>query len=394
MQFSLKLYPKCLGVFAFVAFVSQPGEAQERVKVRTIPAAREDLSVSTTQPATIHPFYEAELASRVSGYASSVAVDIGDSVKEGEVLAVIDVPEKKIQAERKEAEIRLLSSKKDQLDAGVKSAEALVKAARLESERVEKLVRTGAVTERIRDEALSRTESAEAQLGVSQAEVKSAEAAVEVAEKELDELRTMVGYATLKAPFAGVVTKRGLDPGDLVTVADRDAQGGALFQIVMVKKVRVRVAVPEVEAVRVNAGDPATFRCRALKGEEFSGKVARASQSIDSATGSMLVEIDLDNAEGKLLPGMFGETTIQLESRVGAVVLPVDAVRFGDTKGGASVVYVVEGGKVKVVAVKTGLDDGNRIEITEGLSGGEQVIGGKLGRLSDDQEVELITEAK
>ncbi|MCB1063250.1 MAG: efflux RND transporter periplasmic adaptor subunit [Verrucomicrobiae bacterium] len=394
MQFSLKLYPKCLGVFAFVAFVSQPGEAQERVKVRTIPAAREDLSVSTTQPATIHPFYEAELASRVSGYASSVAVDIGDSVKEGEVLAVIDVPEKKIQAERKEAEIRLLSSKKDQLDAGVKSAEALVKAARLESERVEKLVRTGAVTERIRDEALSRTESAEAQLGVSQAEVKSAEAAVEVAEKELDELRTMVGYATLKAPFAGVVTKRGLDPGDLVTVADRDAQGGALFQIVMVKKVRVRVAVPEVEAVRVNAGDPATFRCRALKGEEFSGKVARASQSIDSATGSMLVEIDLDNAEGKLLPGMFGETTIQLESRVGAVVLPVDAVRFGDTTGGASVVYVVEGGKVKVVAVKTGLDDGNRIEITEGLSGGEQVIGGKLGRLSDDQEVELITEAK
>ena len=394
MQFSLKLYPKCLGVFAFVAFVSQPGEAQERVKVRTIPAAREDLSVSTTQPATIHPFYEAELASRVSGYASSVAVDIGDSVKEGEVLAVIDVPEKKIQAERKEAEIRLLSSKKDQLDAGVKSAEALVKAARLESERVEKLVRTGAVTERIRDEALSRTESAEAQLGVSQAEVKSAEAAVEVAEKELDELRTMVGYATLKAPFAGVVTKRGLDPGDLVTVADRDAQGGALFQIVMVKKVRVRVAVPEVEAVRVNAGDPATFRCRALKGEEFSGKVARASQSIDSATGSMLVEIDLDNAEGKLLPGMFGETTIQLESRVGVVVLPVDAVRFGDTTGGASVVYVVEGGKVKVVAVKTGLDDGNRIEITEGLSGGEQVIGGKLGRLSDDQEVELITEAK
>lgn len=383
-------YTLCTAALAGSALFSiAPAVGDDVVTVKTLTPTRGSLSLSTTQPATVHPFQEADLAARVSGYVKSVAVDIGDTVKAGDVLAEIDAPEMGIQAERKEAEIRLLGSKRDQLEASVRAAEALLRAEKLEFERAEKLVRTGAVTERIRDESRSRMESSEAELAVSQAEVKSAEAAQQVATKELEEIRTMMGYAQLKAPFDGVVTLRDLDPGDLVKVADSAASAGPLFQIAMLDTVRVRVAVPENDAVYIDPGDAAQFTCRALGGAVFTGEVARSSRSINPRSGSMQVEIDLKNADGKLIPGMFGEAVITLENYSDVLTLPAGAVRF-DESGNSSVVYVVDNGLIKVVSVKTGIDDGMSIEILEGLSGGEQVVGNGIGRLAEGTPVVVL----
>ena len=371
------------------ASAADDDDADIAISVRTITPSSGTVSLSTTQPASVHPYQEADLAARVSGYVKSVAVDIGDEVKAGDVLAEIDAPEMGIQAERKQAEIQLLASRKEQLEASVKSAEALLRAEILEYERTEQLVKTGAVTKRVRDESQSRKESSEAELAVAQAEVKSAEAAKQVAVKEFEELRTMIGYAQLKAPFDGVVTLRDLDPGDLVKVADASGGDGPLFQIAMVDTVRIRVAVPESDAVLVDAGDKARFSCRALGGRVFEGEVARSSRSINSKSGTMRVEIDLKNADDKLIPGMFGEAVIQLERHENVLTLPAAAVRFDETGSSASVDVVVDG-KIKRVAVKTGVDDGAQIEITEGLSGGEQVVDSAVGRLAEGTAVAVL----
>ena len=363
--------------------------AQEAVSVKVVKPAKETLTLSTTQPATLHPFYEANLASRITGYVKSVAVDIGDAVNKGDTLAVIDAPEMVKQYERKLAEVDFLKFKQQQLKAGVAVAVAEAKADELEFERVKRLAATGVVTQKAKDESGRRMESSKAGLAVVEAEVKSAAASVIVAQKETEELKAMMGFATLKAPFAGVVTMRAVELGDLVKAADASATRKSLFQVAKLDKLRVRVAVPERSAVWVDLEDAAEFSCRAVQ-EVLKGKVARFSRSIDLQTGSMRVEIDLDNSKGKLLPGMFGEATIHLEKYENALVLPAESVRF-DESGTSAHVYVVENGKVKVTPVKTGLDDGARIQILEGLTGSEQVVAGLLGRLSDGTAVKVIS---
>lgn len=363
--------------------------AQEAVSVKVVKPTKETLTLSTTQPATLHPFYEANLASRVTGYVKSVEVDIGDAVKKGDSLAVIDAPEMVKQYERKLAEVDFLKFKQEQLKAGVAVAVAQAKADELEFDRVKRLAESGAVTQKAKDESGRRMESSKAGLNVVEAEVKSAGASVVVAQKETEEIKAMMGFATLRAPFTGVVTMRAVDPGDLVKAADTSSSRKSLFQIAKLDQLRVRVAIPERSAVWVDLGDEAEFSCRAVK-DVLKGKVARFSRSIDLQTGSMRVEIDLDNSKGKLLPGMFGEATVHLEKIENALVLPAQSVRFNET-GTSALVYVIDGNKVKVTAVKTGLDDGARIQILEGLTGGEQVAAGLIGRLSEGTTVKVIS---
>ncbi len=348
---------------------------------------------STSQPASVHPFFEANLASRVSGYVKTVEVDIGGQVKEGDILALIDTPELVTQAERKEAEIELLRSKTKELEAGTLAVKAETHAEELEYERVSRLAASGTITKSAGDEALSRLESARAKMAVVTAEVEGSRAAVKVATKELEELRTKIGFASLKAPFAGTVTHRSLDPGDLVKSADAAGQEGPLFRIARLDKVRIKTSIPELDSVYVNAGDIAKFECRALKGKVFDGTVARTAGSIEMNSGSMSIEIDLENADGTLIPGLFGTATIELERFENAITLPANSVRF-DEKGGNPTVYLVEGGTVKVVPVETGYDDGNQIQILKGLTGSEQVISGMLGRFAGGESVTVRTPEK
>ncbi len=380
---------KSIGLIILLSSCVVMVRAQKEVSVKVVKPERQTLTLSITQPATLHPYYEANLASRITGYVESVAVDIGDAVKKGDTLAVIDAPERVKQHERKLAEVEFLKFKQEQLKAGVAVAVAQAKADALEFERVKRLAGTGAVTQKAKDESERRMESSKAGLAVVEAEVKSAAASVVVAQKETEEIKAMMDFATLKAPFDGVVTMRAVDPGDLVKAADTSSSRKSLFQIAKLDRLRVRVAIPERSAVWVDVGDEAAFSCRAVK-EILKGEVARFSRSIDTQTGSMRVEIDLDNSKGKLLPGMFGEATIQLEEIEQALVLPAQLVRF-DESGIVATVYVIENGKVKVRAVKTGADDGLRIQIVEGLTGSEQVAAGQIGRLAEGSAVKVIS---
>ena len=371
----------------FLAAQTVPGADVSAVK--TVAPEKKALRMTTRQPATARAFHEAELFAKVSGYLKELNADMGDTVVAGQVLAVIDVPEMEKAFERQRAELTLLERKQEQSQAAVGAAKAELEAVHSEYERVKRLAETKAVTQRVADESHSRKESAKAQLGVAEALVKAAEASVLVAQKTIEEMEVLMGYASIKAPFAGVVTQRSVDPGDLVrNQAQSSSQGKPLFTVCQVNVMRVSVAVPEKDSVWVDANDTAEMTFAALPGESFTGKVARTSRSLDPKTRTMEVEIDFENEKGRLLPGMYGNVVILMQERA-ALILPSGSIRFG--RDGESVVYVVKGGtSVSHVSVKTGLDDGHNIEILSGLIGDEKVVTGMLGRLKDGQTVTVI----
>ena len=399
--------------------------------VKTISPQRIALRRTTTQPAIVQAYYQAELYAKASGYLETLNVDIGQQVDVGIVLCKIAVPEMDKAREKQEATIRRLQAEEkragaevavaeaaiesskallEQARAGVASTEANLRADRSEYDRFTELVESKAVAERLGDEALRRFSSSQARkaaaeaavvsananvgvagakLEAARADVAAAQAKTEVAQKALEEFDALLAYATLRSPLKGVVTQRHADPGDLIHNAP--TSGKPLFVIAEIDKVRVQVPIPERDAHWVDVGDPVTLTFPALPGESFAGTVSRTSGGLDEDTQTLGVEVDLENSDHQLLPGYFGEATVLLEEHADAVVLPAGAVRHDEV--GRSFVYVVDSAnRVQVVDVATGIDDGQTIEITDGLDGSERIVDAMIGRLKQDQEVRVRDE--
>jgi RND family efflux transporter MFP subunit len=403
------------------------------VAVKTVRAERVTLRRTTTQPATVHAFYEARVSARVTGYLERLQADIGDQVEAGQVLGRIAVPEleKKrqryqaeilrlqadeaqaaVDGETARAEVKVRGAQVGQAQAEVKKAEAHRAADQAELQRIEGAARSGVVDQGVvievrrrhdasvagKQAAEAAVESARAALALAEAKHKAAQAAVktsaartEVARKALEELSTLIEFATLKAPFSGVVTARGVDPGDLVEASPKSSRSGILFTVAHIDKVRIRVAVPERDAPLVDVGDAAEFRPHSFPGTVQAGKVARLAGGLDTHTRTMLVEVDLPNPRHRLLPGMFGQVTLVLEDRPNSLVLPARALRH-DEAGRSYVLVAGDDARVSRVAVNTGLDDGQRIEIVQGLTGKERVITSQITGLSPGQPVRASAE--
>lgn len=381
---------------------------------KTVAPERVVLRRTTSQPASVRALFEAKISARVSGYLKELKADIGDRVEEGQLLAVIDAPELgkkrdrlKAEVERLEAEevqarveaetasafVRVAEAQVTVARAEVKKAEAKLDAERSELRRLESASKSGIIDQGVLNEVRSRVQSAEAGQAAALAAVRTAEAGVEyakakhrlataavataaarrkVAVRELEEAELWVGYARIVAPFRGAVTARGVDPGDLVGDPQR-GKLGPLFTVARLDRVRVQVHLPERDAPWLDVGDAAEFRPEAFPGKVVTGTVTRSANGLDPQTRTLEVEVELPNPDVKLLPGMYGQVTIVLEQRPDALVLPARSVTF-DKAGKANVFVLGEGGSVRALEVATGLDDGHRVEILRGLSGGERVI--------------------
>jgi RND family efflux transporter MFP subunit len=295
--------------------------------------------------------------------------------------------------------------------ADVSGADAQLKAAQAEFKRISDLTQSKALEERLRDEALKRYEAAqaaklateaavesananlsvaEASLEAAEADLAAAKARTEVARKELAELDALMSYATLRSPFKGVVTERHADPGDLIRNAPSSSgpDSPPLFVIAELDKLRVRVTVPENDTPWANEGDAVTLVAPALPDRKFEGKIDRIARSLDESTRTMTVEADLPNPDQVLLPGMYGEATIELDEKPDALILPAAAVRF-DEEGHSRVYVVDQHNKVQVLDVSTGLDDGKEIEIVSGLDEDARVIDAMVDHLEPGQPVRI-----
>ena len=407
--------------------------SSDALTVSVVKPERKTLRRTTTQPATVAAYYEADIHAKVAGYLTELKHDIGDAVKAGEVLGIVSIPELDKQKERRQAEIRKLEADEKRAAAEVKVAqsmqtaaesewkqaqaevgksEALVSADRRELVRTRDLVQRQSVADRLLDESQKRFESSEAaqkaaeaavssakaRLTVAQSKIAAAEAEhdaagaqTDVARKQLEELEALIDYATLTAPFAGIITARNVDLGDLVRNTQAASAGDRppLFSVAQVDTVRVRVQVPENDAPWADAGDAASIRLRAVRGPAIESQLTRVSGRLNPSTRTMTAEIELKNQDQniKLLPGMFGEVTITLAER-NALVLPAGVVRY-DEKGNSYVYTVGADDTVSRVEVGTGLDDGREIEITSGLTGNERIVTATIGRLKAGQKVRV-----
>jgi len=405
---------------------------QDPVTVNAVVAEQSRLRRTTSQPATVHAYHTANIHAKVSGYVRETPVDIGDRVNQGDVLAVIDVPEFEKQLAVAEARIArggaqevraaaglaLAKANLADAEAGIAEVESQIaaatarqKAAEAEFERTETLVSQQSVEQKLLDEARERRDAAEADVDATraaltkaQSQVAVAEAAVSAAEAELqsaradvavakaqrDEIQVMLDFGTLRAPFDGVVTYRGVDPGDLVRSAGQTGDSvDQHFIVTQLDKVRVRTTVPETDAPLVDVGDPVSIKLASPEFPVVEGAVTRTSSSLDPSTRTMTVEIEVANPAGKLLPGMYGEATITLVEKPDAVMLPASAVRFTET--GESFVYVIsDGDTVHVVDVSLGYDNGERIEIASSLAAGQRVIDAHLKRFQNGDAVRVL----
>jgi RND family efflux transporter MFP subunit len=323
------------------------GEAGGGPAVQVLTPLRRDIVRSITIPANISPWQQATLYGKVSGYLKWIGFDKGDVVKQGELLAVIDAPEIEDQYKQAEADYaikkvtyeRYFSVWKDNPDI------------------------------------------------IAKQDVDVAKAAAESAKHQRDSRRNLMDYTKVYAPFPGVITARFADPGALIQSATGSAtQAAPLFTIMDLSKLRVYVSVPQESSLLAKPGVPAVLTARETPGREWKASITRTTGSLDPATRTLLVEIDIQNERHELQPGMFVTATLFLEQHPNSLALPPTAIVSGKTRD-EKWVFVVEEGKARKVPIRTGIDDGVWVEVLEGLTGEEQVVVvGKSG-LTDGQAV-------
>ncbi len=323
------------------------------VNVQLIHPRRGEITRSVTLPGNVAAWQQATLYAKVGGYLKTIAVDKGDEVKAGDLLADIEVPELLADIAKTRAEVEVSDIDYRRVKEAQKKAPELV------------------VPQTV-DDALGR---------------------LKVAKASLERDQTLLGFTKITAPFAGIITRRFVDPGAFIPAATfgSAAQNAAMVTLTDFSVVRVYVAVPEPEVPFVRKDTPVQIGFQELPGKTFPGGVTRFEYVLDSATRTMITEIDLPNPQRELRPGMYAIVKIGAERHTDALLTPAEAVLV--EKAGKSVFVVNADRKVRKKPIKAGFEDGVSVEILDGLIAEQPVV--LLGKLvlQDGQAVN-VTEAK
>ncbi len=318
--------------------------------------------------ATLEAFEEADLFAKVSGYLSDVRVDIGDHVKAGQVLAVIDVPEMVQELAEANAQLETKQRALETARWQVEHSKADLALQEITFRRQGTLNKDQWVSNQAVDDARGKNDIARADLGLAEANRDQAAAQVDMATATVAKTKALLAYTQIVAPFDGVVARRMVNRGDLVqaaTATRTTPSAGALFTVQRIDTIRVFCDVPENDVPNLHVGDPAIVKPSGFDGKPFIGKVTRFSLRLDPETRNMRTEIDLPNPEERLYPGMYAEVSLEMIRRPDALTIPAAAVG-SDADG--KFAYTITDNRVTRLAIKTGLTDDSRVEVTGGLS--------------------------
>ncbi len=362
----------------------------ETDRVMTVPVervGRHDLTRELDVAAEFRPFQEVEVHAKVAGYLKSIAVDVGDHVAAGQVVAVLEVPEfgeelAHATATERRTELDVVRSRSE-----VKRTEATYLMRKVAYERLQAVskARPNLVAQQEVDSSAAQYREAEGQWESAKAALAATEQQVNVSSATKERVRTMMNYLKITAPFAGVVTKRYAHPGAMIQAGTASqTQAMPVVRISQIHHLRLVLPVPESAVSRVKLGGAVEVRVDALQ-QVFQGRVARFNDRLDAATRTMETEVDIDNRTGVILPGMFGTATIVLETRAGALAAPVQAVSGHNTK---PAVMVVKDGVLEERAVTLGMETPALVEILTGVGEGELVVTGNRSGLRVGQRVE------
>jgi RND family efflux transporter MFP subunit len=294
-------------------------------------------------PGSVQAFTDTPIYSRTNGYLRKWYFDIGARVHKGELLAEVETPEVDQQLNQSRAELERIVAN-EQL-AGVTS------------NRWQALLAKHAVSQQEADQAKSNYIAAQAAVDASRANV--------------HRLEQLQNYERIVAPFDGIITARNTDIGDLIDAGSGSSNPRELFHLAAVNKLRVYVAVPEVNSNAVHNGDSATLSEDSNPNMKIPGTVVRNSDAIDQSTRTLNVEVDVDNAKGILRPGAYVFVHFHLPAGGRAVTVPSNTLLF---RAQGLQTAVVRDGRVALVPVTIGHDFGNAVEITSGLTPGDSVI--------------------
>jgi RND family efflux transporter MFP subunit len=325
------------------------------VEVNAVHPHRGEVSRLINLPGEVRPLYEVTLFAKVDGYLEKLTVDKGDSVKAGDLIADIDVPELRANLVKYKAELELAQAEFKQMSEAA----------------------TSNLTAADSEAAKNRLAIASGKLAVAKGNVQYTE--------------SMLKYARVVAPFSGIITKRYVDPGAYIPVpnAASTPEAAAIVNLTDFKTVRLQVAVPETEATHVKIGQTIRWTADDFPGVHFDGTVTRAYWALDKATKTMLTETQMANPGMKLQPGMLVNARIGIEKKNDALLLPVEALVKEKTN---SFIFIFNDGKIKKAPVEVGFNDGTNVEIVTGVKPADLAIMPGQQALRDGQLVKVTEE--
>ncbi len=356
-------------------------------------AARQNLARNLVLTAEFEPFQEVDVMAKVAGYVKNIYVDVGDRVQQGQLLAVLEVPEMKDDVTKAQASVEQSQAEVARAQDEIRRAESSHHTSHLNYERLAGVNkdRPGLVAQQEIDDAQGKDLVAEAQIAAAKSELAAAQQRVAVSRAELQRWNTLTDYTRVTAPFTGVVTKRYADTGSMIQAGTASqTQAMPLVRLSENRLLRLVLPVPESAVPRVRVGENVEVQVPTLN-RSFPGKVARFADKIALATRTMETEVDVPNPSRVLIPGMYAKVALTTEQRDNTLTVPVTAVdlQTGDTSAAdhaASVMVVNSQREIEVRHVTVGMETANDVEVTAGLRPGELVvIGNRARRLSGER---------
>ena len=329
-------------------------------------------SIRIDLPGSTEPLNAASIFPRVSGYVAQRLVDIGSRVKKGDLLAVVQSPDLDRQLAHARAELA-------KAHAAFAQSQVNLRLAKITADRYAALAEKHYATQQDADNYRLALEA-------RNSEVESARAALNAQQAEYDGLLQMVKFERLEAPFSGVITARNVDVGDLSNADSGSliASGNSFFKEAQDDVLRVLVNVPQSAATGVVDGLTATVEVPEMPGHHFIGKITRNAESLAVGTRTLRIEVDMDNADHALRPGLYVNVHLDIPRNTPAVEVPSEALIFN--RQGLQVATVMDG-RIVLHQVKISEDRGSTVDVIDGLRGGETIVLNPFANMADGQKV-------
>jgi len=366
---------------------AQALDAGKAVNVAVARVERTDLSQTLRIAAEFKPFQEIDVHAKVAGYVKRIYVDVGDRVKTGQTLAVLEIPELHDELDQAAASGRQSEQAVDQAKNELERAQADYTVAHLSYARLEEVSKTrpDLVAQQDVDDAQGRDRAAEAEVAAAQAALAAAREHLLGSTANRARVQALFDYSKITAPFDGVITWRYADTGAMVAAGtSSEQQALPVVKLSQNGLLRLEIPVPEGSVPVVRLGMKVQVEVQALK-RTFEGTVARFADKIDSSTRTMMTEVDVPNPKLEIVPGMYAYVSFPIVERKGTLAVPVQAVSREGNK--ATAYRVTSDNRIEILPVTPGLQTRGRIEILSGLSEGDRVVVGNTSQLRQGELV-------
>ena len=369
------------------------GADNSDAKAATAPAARVaaaqrgNLSHVLTVAGQFQPYQVVDVHPKVSGYMKRINVDIGDIVHEGQTLAVLEVPELKAQLQQTVFEVDQSKEQISEAQHEINRAEATHSALHAAHERLEEAAKghPGLIAQQELDDAEAKDLSSESQVDAAKAAMAAAKQHSGMAQADNQRVQALHDYTTVQAPISGVVVWRYADTGALIQGGtNSNSQDLPIVRLSQSSLLRLRIPVPESDIRYVHDGDELKVRVDAV-GRSLTGKIVRFTRDVNFETRTMETEVDVQNRDLAISPGMYANTMLRLEHVENVVTIPLEALVLN---GREQVVYVLDDSNhVHKRAVQAGIEGSKLAEIKSGLNAGDRVIVGGQDKYQENEEV-------